>query len=373
MTEHAKLSASGAHRWMSCPGSVKAEENIANQTNAYAEEGSLAHEIASATLNNRFFGKDNFKYCVSDEMKFAIDQYIGYVSNILESELLNYNESEMEEFKDTLYVEHKVDFSHIVPDGFGTADCIIKTQNYIECGNSLHIIDFKYGVSPINAYNNMQLLLYALGALNLSGNDPEVIYMHIVQPRINNYSVWKLSYFELVSWVKYINSKALDALKEDAPRIPSEEACRWCKARFSCYALRNVTNDVINLHNKKDLTNSEIKYVLDNSNLVKSFISSLEKKVYELIESGNNFDGYKIIEGRTIRKLKDNIDEKLLALLGEKAYSKSIINVTELDKLLTKDEVDSLVYLSKSKPRLVKEENKGNSIILDSLISEIID
>ena len=360
MTEHAKLSASGAHRWMSCPGSVKAEENIPEERNKYADEGTLAHEIAANKLN------DIYKDQCSDELENVTDKYVEYIKDL---KSVCYYRFTYLSSKPRVFIEEKIDYSNLVPEGFGTADCIIIDRE------ELHIIDFKYGLTPIYAKDNMQLLLYAIGALNTLRIDIDVenITMHIVQPRANNFSTWELTIKELYSYYKYINYRGLEALKDDAPRIPSEEACRWCKARFTCYALNNVTKDVVDLINKQDLTNDDIRYVLDNAKLVKTFISSLEQRIYEQIESGGQFEGYKIVEGRSMRKLREDAQEKLVALLGEKAYSKSIINITELDKLLTKDEVNSLVYLSKGKPRLVKDSSNNESIEFDSLIFESID
>lgn len=363
MTEHAKLSASGAHRWMLCPGSVKAEEDIPEQSNKYADEGTKAHNIAANKLNSIFYGQATDDTYYGDELENSTDDYVNHVMDI---------HDDVECSQHFVLIEKKVDFSNVVPEGFGTADCIIYNDT------TLHIIDFKYGLNPIYAKDNMQLLLYAIGVLNTikfwpTLPYPEYIVMYIVQPRIKNYSVWEISYNEVTTYYKYINHKALEALKDDAPRVPSEGACRWCKARFTCYALKNVTKDVINLSNKQDLTNDDIRYVLDNAKLVKTFISSLEQRIYEQIESGGQFEGYKIIDGRSTRKLKEDAEEKLVALLGEKAYSKSIINITELDKLLTKDEIKSLVYLSKGKPRLVKDNGNNESIEFDSLIFESIE
>ena len=368
MTEHAKLSASGAHRWMLCAGSVKAEENIPHQTNKYADEGTWAHEIAAMRLNDIFFQKGTFTYYLSKET-VAVEHYIDYIKDLHQS-LVDKHKT----YSDTyVLIEEKVDYSNLVPEGFGTADCIIYSCDEV------HIIDFKYGLNIVNAKDNMQLLLYAIGALNSIDNfiplSPYSSYvtMHIVQPRANNFSTWKISIDELYTYYKYINHKALEALKDDAPRTPSEEACRWCKARFNCYALNNITKDVISLSDKQDMNDDNIRYVLDNAKLVKSFISSLEQRIYEQIESGVDFEGYKLIEGRSTRKLKEDIEEKVVALLGEKTYSKSIINITELDKLLTKDEVNSLVYLSKGKPRLVKDNGINESIEFDSLIFDDIE
>ena len=63
-----------------------------------------------------------------------------------------------------ILIEQRLDFSHIVPEGFGTGDVIILCDDYVE------VIDLKYGKGvPVSAQDNPQARLYALGAINLFG------------------------------------------------------------------------------------------------------------------------------------------------------------------------------------------------------------
>ena len=153
--KHAKLSASGAHRWIGCAGSVKAEADQPRGSSRFAMEGSSAHELAELCLNEGvkpfdMEGKALEGYAdfpVDNEMAGAIQQYIDYVNAIN---------------ADFMMTEERVDFSEWVPEGFGTSDIIaIK-------GDTLHVVDLKYGKGvKVYAEDNPQGLLYALGAYAL--------------------------------------------------------------------------------------------------------------------------------------------------------------------------------------------------------------
>jgi hypothetical protein len=347
MTKHAKLSASGSERWILCPGSVKAEENLPDIKNKYSSEGTFAHEIAAALLNKQ----DINNYDVSSEMLDNIQLYVDYVNNI-SSKTIFYPE---------IHIEKEVNFSHIVPKGFGTADSIVISVN------TLHVIDFKYGMGhSVFAFENTQLLLYAIGAYNELKNKDVIheIVLHIVQPRKNNFDKWTLSIKELSYWEGYIKAKAEMALRKDAIRIPSENACKWCKASSTCPAIYDFTSDV--LEKSKDIVEDDkIKIILDNSKMIKNYLNSLEEKIYDKLSSGESFPGYKLVKGRNMRKIKTSSEDKLVELLGEKAYIKSLIRVTDLEKLVDKETLESFIYISESKPLMVTKDDKRKAIKIE--------
>lgn len=344
MQQHPKLSASGSQRWILCAGSRKAEEGLPDQKSKYADEGTLAHEIAAAMLNKQ----DISHYNITPEMFQHIQVYVEYVETLVDKTI----------YYPEIYIEHTSDFSHIVPYNTGTADAVIISVN------TLHIIDFKYGIGhSVSAYENSQLLLYAMGVYHkLKDKDIiQEITLHIVQPRTNNFDKWSLSIKELSYWEGYIKAKAEIALRDDAPRIPSENACKWCKAKTTCPALYNFTVEVLE-SSKTEVEDSKIRIILDNSKMIKNYINSLETKVFDKLSSGFNFPGYKLIEGRNIRKINLENENKLFELLGEKAYSKSLIKVTELEKIIDKETLNSFIRISKSRPLLVSENDKRKAI-----------
>lgn len=347
MQKYPKLSASGSQRWILCGGSRKAEEGLPDQKSKYAQEGTLAHEIAAALLNKQ----DISHYNVTPEMLENVQLYVEYVESLV-SKTIYYPE---------IYIEHISDFSHIVPGNTGTADAVVISIN------TLHIIDFKYGMGcSVSAYENSQLLLYAIGVYNKLKNKEVIqeIVLHIVQPRINNFDKWSLSINELSFWEGYIKAKAEIALNDNAPRIPSENACKWCKAKTTCSALYDFTADIMESANQ-EVKDDKIKIILDNSKLIKNYLASLESKVFDKLSAGYSFRGYKLIQGRNFRKINSDSENKLFELLGEKAYSKSLIKVTELEKIVDKETLDSFVYISKSRPLLVKESDKRKALEIE--------
>ncbi len=349
MTKHAKLSASSSHRWIACPGSVKAEENFPYTYSKYADEGTLAHEIAAKILNK----EDISHLTISSEMNENIQIYIDYINQIAPQEI----------WHPIIHIEKQVRFSHIVPGGFGTADAIVIANNH------LHIIDFKYGIgNSVGAYENTQLLLYAIGMHHEIKDQYKIdnISLHIVQPRITNFDKWTISPKELAFFEGYIKAKAENALQENAIRIPSEEACKWCRANSSCPALYDFTSNIIEL-DKEIIDNNKLKNILDNSKMIKNFLSSVENKIFTDLSTGNSFPGYKLVAGRNVRKFKTNSNDKLVELLGEKAYTKHPIKVTDLEKIVDSETLKSFIYISKCKPLLVTEDDKRKALVLEEL------
>lgn len=227
MTAHAKLSASGAVRWLACPPSANFELQFPDKSSSFAEEGTLAHKIAEEKLrqfmmpNSVLTYKDDPLY--KEEMEGYTDLYVDYVKSVLLA------------FKQEPYwaIEQKVDFSDVVPNGFGTADCLIVS------GNVLHIVDLKYGKGvEVSAENNPQLRLYAYGAMRFCAPIYEVkkIRMTIFQPRLNNVSKAEISAEELTKWAaETVKPIALQADAGEGEFSPGTH-CRFCKAKAVCKA-----------------------------------------------------------------------------------------------------------------------------------------
>lgn len=196
--EHAFLSASGAHRWMHCTPSAMLEKQFPDNAGSYAVEGTLAHSMAEWKLRKQFeiMKPSDYKQQLvamqadklyQPEMDGYTDTYVDYIRSLCMA------------FPSTPYVviEKRLDFSHIVPGGFGTGDCVILY------GDTLHICDLKYGKGvPVSAENNPQLRLYALGAIHeyCLLYDIKEVQMHIIQPRLDNISTDTLTADALQQW-----------------------------------------------------------------------------------------------------------------------------------------------------------------------------
>lgn len=362
MSAHAKLSASGSARWLACTGSVKAESNYPESSSAFALEGTTAHALAERCLTedvtpNYYLNRQIDGYTVDDEMVDNVAAYIAYVKS----------------FSGHHFYEQRVDFSEWIPDGFGTSDAIVIDSK----NNTVHVIDLKYGKGvPVDAENNSQGMLYALGVLSEYSfiYDLDHVVIHIYQPRIKNYSSWSITATELLRWAEWAKERAIEALSDNAPRTPSDKACQWCKAKATCKALLDHTHNVLmhdfdELDNVKPdtLTERELKVVMDNAKLIKSWLDAVESHIFDMLNRGQSFDGYKLVEGRSTRSWQD---EKQAAIVLESKldkdvlYTKKLISPAQAEKLLKTDKTILLDLISKGegKPTLVPSCDKRDAI-----------
>lgn len=367
---HALLSASGAHRWLSCTPSAKLEEQFPDSTSTYAEEGTLAHELCEIKVNKALLGMPTKTYnstlkkikgndLYQTEMDKYTDEYLDYILEKVHSF----------DSPPTVIVEKKVDFSSYVPEGFGTADCIILGDG------ELHIVDFKYGKGvEVSAEYNPQMMLYALGAyLEYSFLfQIEAVKMTIVQPRIGNISEYSMLVEELLEWAELtVKPKAQMAWNGEGDFVAGEH-CKFCRAKALCRerARKNLEAEKFELKKGPLLSPGEIGEALKKAVDLAKWAEDL--KEYALAESlkGNDIPGWKAVEGRgnrnftdndlAIKKLKDaGIAEELL-------YERKQYTLAQIEKLVgTKDFkkiVGDLVVKNPGKPTLVVDTDKRDRI-----------
>ena len=369
---HAKLSASGASRWATCPGSVQMEEGIPDRESIYAQEGTLAHEMSELKLKHyldpKGFGKRKLNAAIKKlkenelyqaEMESYTDTYVDFIKE----KALSFPSNPYIE------IEKRVDFSRWVDGGFGTCDCILIH------GSTLSIIDLKYGKGvPVSAEQNEQLILYALGAydaFNLIYN-LDKIELNIVQPRINNFSTWEISLTELLLWGDYFKVQAEKALGGNGELVPSAKACKFCKARDICTA-RAENN--LSLESEIKLKPNEIpkdklyEYISRGEDIAK-WVADLKAYALDMCLKGEDVKGLKAVAGRTSRSwtnqdeainklIEGGIDEAII-------YDKVPLTLAKLEKALGKQQfttlVGDLVVTSEGKPTLVFENDKRPAI-----------
>lgn len=347
---HAKLSASGADRWLMCPGSIAATKDATDTGSIYAAEGTMAHELAETIL--RFDGKimDAPKNLPAD-MEENVMSYVNYVLSIPGERRF----------------EQRVHFSEWVPDGFGTADCIILD------GTTVHVVDLKYGKGVrVSATENSQLKLYALGVFSeLDGlADVDRFVLHIVQPRIDNIESWETSTRDLLEWGAWVRERALLALTDDAPRIPGDKQCRWCKAQATCPALFDMTARIIGkdfddmdaMEDPSTMSDGQIKTVLDHADLIKSWLDAVHTHVFERLVGGGEFKGYKLVEGRSNRAWADETAATsiLVETLGDAAWERKLLSPAKAEKVLGKKKtmLEGMIFKPAGKPALAPEQDK---------------
>lgn len=346
-SQHAKLSPSAAARWLNCPGSVAACADISDKGSVYSDEGTKAHKLAEDCLIEK---RDTDSFNVSKEMQDAVQTYVDYVRSI-----------------GSPAVEQKLDMSDWIPGCFGTADAVVVI------GKTIHIIDLKYGKGiKVYAEKNPQLMIYGLGAWSEYEMlmDVENVVLHIVQPRLDHTDTWGISVLPLLSWGEWVKDRAALAISEDAPCFPGEAQCQWCKAKATCKALYEYTTKIISakfddldeLETPNKLSNGKLREVIEGSKVIKSWLDAVEKYAFNLMMDGQQFKGFKLVEGRSVRKWLDIDKTKVILkdLLGDGAYEHKLLTPAKAQKALGKNKkaVEGLILKPKGKPTMVPETDK---------------
>lgn len=369
---HAKLSASSAHRWLVCPGSVSLSESFADSPSSAADEGTAAHALCEHKVKKamKLRSKRPTSEYDSDEMESCTDDYRDFVMSIFNAEKERCPGTE-------LLLEQQVDYSNYCPDGFGTCDCIIVSDSV------LHIVDFKYGVGVfVEAERNPQMMLYALGAIGMFSAlyDFKDIEMTIFQPRRENVATYKTTVKELINWAEnVVKPKALEALSDHPSYHPSEDACRWCRASAVCRARaeRNMSMLKYEFEMPPTLLDEEIPEILSQANHLKKWLADVEAYALDAAIHGKQWEGFKVVHGRSRTVVKD---EEAVAKACHEAgyddiYNKKMIGLTEMKKLLGKEVYKERIEpLTEKKPgslTLVPDSDRRKAVeILDEFKEE---
>lgn len=369
---HALLSASGAHRWLVCTPSARLEEQLPDTSSDAAHEGTVAHALCETllrkALHNEPKTKPAYKKAVDrikadplyqQEMDRCAEEY---VDQVLSSSLQFDSEP-------VSYVEKTVDFSPWVPEGFGTADCILIG------GDTLHLIDFKYGKGvPVSAEDNPQLMLYALGAVNDFRllYAPEKIRLTIVQPRIDHTNSWDCTIEYLEAFGENVKKIAAVAYEGGGKFNPGEDQCRFCRARSTCRARaeENISLAGFTKLMPPLLTPEEVGGYLKIGEDVAAWLADL--KAWALSESlaGHEIAGWKAVEGRGSRDWTDQ-DAAFQTLISAGTpeamlYERKPLSLAQIEKVVGKaafaDTVGEYVVKKPGKPTLVKASDKRPAI-----------
>lgn len=371
MSKHAFLSPSGSHRWLNCTPSAMLESEFPGGSSSAAEEGTAAHAFCEHKLKKalRRRSKRPVSDYDSDEMQEYTDNYVDYVLEQLEVA--------KQTCKDPMVlIEQKVDFSEYVPDGYSTADCIIVSDD------TLQIIDFKYGIGVlVDAEQNTQLMCYSIGALNIFDSlyDIKQVTMHIFQPRRENVQNWTIPADELKAWAENeLKPKAQMALNGEGEYHPGEW-CQFCKAAVRCRARAEEKLRLARQEFKMPplLTDSEIEEVLTIlPDLTKWADGILAYATDAAVNHGKEWNGFKVVEGRSVRKYKD---EELVAQAAKDhgytdIYRQSLITMTDMQKLMGKKQFEQilgdLIVKPQGKPTLVPVTDKRPAMNVTSANNE---
>ena len=371
MTKHAILSPSSSHRWLNCTPSAVLELEFENTSSAAAEEGTAAHAFCEHKLKKalKMRSKRPVSDYDSDEMQECTDAYVDFV--------LEQYEVAKHKCKDPdILIEQKVDFSEYVPDGFGTADCLIVSDD------TLSIIDFKYGQGVlVDAHDNSQMKCYALGALANyeSLYDIKEVSMSIFQPRRENVSTWTISASELKKWAEEVLKPKADLAIKGEGEYCSGDWCKFCKAAVRCRARAEEKLKLAKNEFKLPplLTDAEVEEILVVIPDLTSWANSILAYATDMaVNHGKEWEGFKVVEGRSVRKYKD--ENAVIEKAKENGYSDifktSLITLTEMQKLMGKKKFEEilgdLIIKPPGKLTLVPNSDKRQKVNVSNVKNE---
>ena len=358
-SKHAVLSASSSHRWLNCSPSARLEQEFEDRETEAAAEGTAAHALCEHKLRRalkRQSRKPISKYDC-EEMDTHTDNYVQFVLETI-------SQAKEHCADPIINIEQRLDFSCYVPHGFGTGDCIIIADK------TLHIIDFKYGQGVlVEAEQNPQMMLYALGALRIYDTlyDIEDVAMTIYQPRRENISTWTITVSNLLSWAENeLVPKAKLAFDGKGEYMPGPW-CTFCKAAVKCRARAEEKLALAQYEFAQPplLTDAEIEEILGKLDDLTRWADEIKSYAQDAaLNHGKQWHGYKVVEGRSVRKYSDEeaVIEAANAAGYHDIFRKTLLPITEMEKLMGKQEfaevLSGLIIKPAGKPTLVPITDK---------------
>ncbi|MCL2876663.1 MAG: DUF2800 domain-containing protein [Betaproteobacteria bacterium] len=367
---HAILSASAAERWINCPPSARLTENMPDTASSYAATGTLAHAIAELYLRKRFtatigpkaYAAELKKLQASEHYSPDIDRALAEYYDLVERTYLSYANTPH------IAIELRLDLTPWVPEGFGTADCVIVG------GNALHVIDYKNGRGvPVGAEDNPQMLLYALGALKHYEMlyDIQHVIMTICQPNIDNTWSYSKSADTLRAWGESIKPIAQTAF-DGGGDFAAGDWCRFCKARATCRARADEHLALVGYGDKLPpaLTPAEVGSALTQGRNLVAWLNDLEEYALSACLAGEEIPGWKAVSGRALRQwdsleaafiaaIESGIDEAML-------YERKPLTLAAVEKMMGKSQFATVlgehVYTPPGKPTLASATDKRQAI-----------
>jgi hypothetical protein len=404
---HAKLSPSGAHRWLRCPGSVVLEAPYPDTTSTYAREGTAAHELAAIVLETDDLNAQRYvdqmiefddhgeevSWRVTQDMADYVDDYVRLVRELAQGKML--------------LVERRVPISHLTGEtgATGTSDVVIVDTT----GRNLTVVDLKYGMGVrVEAQENPQLMMYALGALHDYDvlGDFETVSMYIHMPRLNFVSEYHLSVPELLSAGEDIRRgaelcrEAEEAEEEDLAEFlePGEKQCRFCKAKATCRALRADMTDVVGgeaactidefAEFLPEIVDSQtgdnyLPIAMSKVALVEDWCKAVRAEVERRLFAGQKVDGYKLVEGKRGNRKWENEAEveallKSFRMRQDEMYDLSLISPTKAEKVFKQNpkrwaKVTDLITQSVGKPSVALATDKRPEMVIQSVSDDFSD
>lgn len=368
--DHAILSPSSAKRWINCTPSALLAEEAGSKSSVYAEEGTLAHEIAEYALTQYLNGSydpimDEALPIKDEHLKnplFSIDM-ANYIREYCDFVIGEGYEMQKQDGMCRTFLERRVDITDFAPDSFGSVDVTLVS------GRTIHIIDLKYGAGVrVSAHMNEQMLMYALGTLkSLESDHIEKIRTTIAQVRLDHYDTFEMSKGELLDWADKVLKPAAKAAMQGIGKQVIGSWCGFCPVKAQCRAQRDaILADFDEKPEPLLLSDEEVTDLIGKIDTYKSWIESVNKYVYDRAIQGHKWGGYKLVAGRSSRVIKDEakIRQALLnEFLEDEVLNIKLKGIGDLEKLLGKKVFSArfgdAIESRPGAPKLVPESAKG--------------
>jgi hypothetical protein len=389
---HSLLSPSKAHRFLACPASLLAEDGYPETTSKYADEGVKAHEYAAKRLDG---GRDLIVPIADLEMESAVNTYCEAIWAMTEGAEL-------------FLVEQKLDTSGVYgyPDQSGTGDCIAVVDK------ELQVHDLKYGRGvAVYAPENWQLIIYGLAALELTelmiDGEIEQVRLVIHQPRLGSVSEAVYTIAEMMEYKKELQERTQLAIElytgkdcQPGHYNPGEKQCKFCRHKANCEVFQNYCLSLLD-DGFKDLTTAEelkkglkavdgkllpverLSIIMQNAELISDLLSTVQKRVAELLHGGEDVPGFKLVLGKMgNRSWEDEAkaEEKLksMRLKQGEMYKKKIISPTDAEKLLKErprawNDLQAFITRAEGKPVVAPVSDKREAISMKPVAEEFED
>lgn len=400
-TYHSRFSASAAHRWFYCPGSIPAIETLPvsdqDTSSEAAKEGTALHAVLEHCLKNdlnasevkRLEYNDHGKTCTiepNDEQHEAVQKVLDHIRS----------------FEGAITSETRVTYGYQIgadpKEAFGTSDAFILN------GTTVRVYDAKFGRNYVEPAENLQMILYAIGvvdSLEFLGEKIEDIYLHIGQPRVGNMDAegWHMTRADLTEWIAKFRQAVNDVekatqsmpAKRNTPEfeawaerwlVPNDDACRWCPFKPVCPSRRKEFDAMIDAEFSPDMDDEILAHHLALADRMEDYIAAIRSHATDKLAKGGTVTGWKLVKGRAgNRRWASEPDaEKALAGAGlDNAFAKPKLlspaqAERQLKKLMEKEDLDAFMnsntVRNAPKPALVKADQPGEPWVSGADLSE---
>lgn len=385
MSDHAKLSPSKRSRWALCPGSIREEAKYPDTgSGPAAADGTHSHTLLEHCIKNGLsdpmdqvgetFTDHEGTFKVDADRAARVKSAIEYIRERSMNGLFS------------VISEQKVDPEFLLgrKNLSGTVDCQIIGPDFLE------LIDYKDGMGVVTAEGNMQLEQYAYGVLAgyklpVNGNYPfSRVIMTIIQPKLALRGMpaitsHEVSVRDLMANMGTIISQAAATDAPDAPLVPGDSQCKFCRAKGSCSALANnvmkevgimfqpvvtETLDVAQQSADKDpatMDDAQIRQIMEAAPLMRQLLEAVEKEALRRLESGGSIPGLKLVNGRGSRAWalpEDQMAEKLVKMGIPKSavYETKLVTPAKAEKLTWEKKDGTKVALTERQLKRMEQE-----------------